>query len=323
MTQTLVFEPTPPFRLELVVWALRRQPHNRIDFFGDGIYRRVFVRHGRKLAVHLKQVQKDPIPRIEAQISGEIDSNESLFWIRDQLVWSLGLDRDITGFTAMAENDPLLSSLSDRFQGLRPPRFPSLFESLVNAVACQQVSLHLGIHLLVRLALACEGSDLQLEGPLPPFPTADDLLKQDFTTLRRVGFSRGKIVALRGLAEEEAFGRLDRDRWRDLPNDVAVQQLIQLRGIGRWSAEYTLLRGLGRLDVFPGDDLGARKSLENWLGAKETLDYETVENLLQRWQPYAGLVYFYLLLRRLEIQKFLPAVPMEGLEESRGGRMEE
>jgi DNA-3-methyladenine glycosylase II len=319
MTHTLVFDLSPPFRLDLVVWALRRQPHNRIDFFNDGIYRRVFVRHDRKWGVRLRQVQKDPAPRIEAEIDGETDSSESLFWIRDHLIWSLGLDRerDMTGFAAMAENDPLLSSLSDRFRGLRPPRFPSLFETLVNAVACQQVTLHLGILLLGRLALACDGSDPQTEGPLPPFPTADALLTQDFTTLRRIGFSRGKIAALRGLAEEEALGRLDRVRWRDLPNDVAVQQLTRLRGIGRWSAEYALLRGLGRLDVFPGDDSGARKSLGHWLGKKETLDYEGIENLLRRWQPYAGLVYFYLLLRRLELQGVLPDGPKAGPKERR------
>ncbi len=62
------------------------------------------------------------------------------------------MDREMAGFAAMAESDPILSSLSDRFRGFRPPRFPSLFEALLNAVACQQVSLHLGILLLGRLA---------------------------------------------------------------------------------------------------------------------------------------------------------------------------
>lgn len=317
MTQILVFEPDPPFRLDLVVWALRRQPHNRIDLFVDGVYRRVFVRHGRKWVVHLKQVRRDPAPRIEAEISEERCNREALSWIHDQLVWSLGMDREMAGFAAMAESDPILSSLSDRFRGFRPPRFPSLFEALLNAVACQQVSLHLGILLLGRLAQACDGSDLQGEGALLPFPTAESLLKQDVTTLRRVGFSQGKIAALRGLAEEESLGHLNRDRWADLPNDVAVQQLIQLRGIGRWSAEYALLRGLGRLDVFPGDDSGARKSLETLFGEKKPLDYEAVKALLKRWQPYAGLVYFYLLLRRLEIHGDLSSGPVGGGKKER------
>jgi DNA-3-methyladenine glycosylase II len=73
-----------------------------------------------------------------------------------------------------------------------------------------------------------------------------------------------------------------------------------LHGIGRWSAEYILLRGLGRLHVFPGDDVGARNNLARWLGLKPPLDYDAVGRALSRWQPYAGMVYFHLLLDRLE-----------------------
>jgi DNA-3-methyladenine glycosylase II len=80
---------------------------------------------------------------------------------------------------------------------------------------------------------------------------------------------------------------------------VARQRLLDLRGIGRWSAEYVLLRGLGRLHVFPGDDVGAQKHLARWLGRSRPLDYAGVARAVERWQPYAGLVYFHLLLNKL------------------------
>ena len=78
-----------------------------------------------------------------------------------------------------------------------------------------------------------------------------------------------------------------------------MNQLIELRGIGRWSAEYVLLRGLGRLDVYPGDDVGARNNLKRWLNLRKPLDYEGVRRITKRWQPYVGLVYFHMLLDRL------------------------
>ena len=70
----------------------------------------------------------------------------------------------------------------------------------------------------------------------------------------------------------------------------AVQALLRLRGVGRWTAEYALLRGLGRLHVFPGDDVGARNNLARWLDRREPLDYAGVQAAVHHWQPYAGLV---------------------------------
>ena len=73
-----------------------------------------------------------------------------------------------------------------------------------------------------------------------------------------------------------------------------------LKGIGRGTAEYVLLRGLGRLDVFPGDDVGARGNLARWLETEGIMDYLKVEGPLKQWAPDKGLIYFHLLLDGLE-----------------------
>jgi DNA-3-methyladenine glycosylase II len=85
-------------------------------------------------------------------------------------------------------------------------------------------------------------------------------------------------------------------------------QLMAFRGVGRWSAEYVMLRGLGRLHVFPGDDVGAQKSLARWLGRSAPLDYGGVRKAVAPWQPYAGLVYFHLLLDGLSNAGVLESV---------------
>jgi DNA-3-methyladenine glycosylase II len=72
-----------------------------------------------------------------------------------------------------------------------------------------------------------------------------------------------------------------------------------MRGIGRWTAEYVLLRGLGRLHVFPGDDVGAHNKLRRLFDIDTALDYDAVRRLVGRWYPYAGVVYFHLLLDSL------------------------
>jgi DNA-3-methyladenine glycosylase II len=69
--------------------------------------------------------------------------------------------------------------------------------------------------------------------------------------------------------------------------------------VGRWTAEYALLRGLGRIHIFPGDDVGVRTRLQDWMKVARPLDYEGVQRLLNRWKPYGGLIYFHLLLKGL------------------------
>ena len=101
------------------------------------------------------------------------------------------------------------------------------------------------------------------------------------------------------LAQNIDEEHVDLELLTTLPDDEAVASLCQLRGVGRWSAEYVLLRTLGRLHVFPGDDVGARNNLQRWLGLETPLDYAAVGRILTRWQPFNGLIYFHLLLNRL------------------------
>jgi DNA-3-methyladenine glycosylase II len=93
---------------------------------------------------------------------------------------------------------------------------------------------------------------------------------------------------------------LNLDQLVAVVDPAASQALQRRRGIGRWSAEYALLRGLGRLAVFPADDVGARNSLRRFLGCESGMDYEDVRRAVSPWAPYAGLVYFHLLLDHLE-----------------------
>jgi len=211
----------------------------------------------------------------------------------------LGLHADLAPFYRLATADDRLRPLVQRFRGFKPPRYTSVFEALVNAIACQQLSLDLGIHLLNRLA-AAYGPVFQ--GPVEPrlaFPRPQDLASLSPEAFRALGFSRSKGNAIIELARSLTSGSLDLENLDNLEESEAVTRLLALKGVGRWSAEYVLLRGLGRWSVFPGDDVGARRHLSAWLHPAEPLDYEKVHRLLARWHPYAGLIYFHFLLSGL------------------------
>ena len=210
---------------------------------------------------------------------------------------TLGLRSDLADFYRFARRDRRLWPLVERFRGVKPPRFPSLFEALLNAFACQQLSIEVGLELLNRLARTYGVTSP--DGSAHAFPHPKALASSRVDSLKRLGFSRAKSLAIIELARGVAAGRLDLERLTGLDDDAAVAALCALRGVGRWTAEYVLLRGLGRLQIFPGDDVGAQNALGRWLGLTGLSGYDVVERALTPWRPWAGLIYFHLLLRGL------------------------
>ncbi len=114
-----------------------------------------------------------------------------------------------------------------------------------------------------------------------------------------MGFSYQKARYLTGLARAITDQQFNLEEIEMLDDKKALNRLCSLKGVGRWTAEYFLLRGLGRTHIFPGDDVGARNNLQMWLGLSESMTYDEVRDALMRWNGYGGLVYFHLLLKSL------------------------
>jgi DNA-3-methyladenine glycosylase II len=137
------------------------------------------------------------------------------------------------------------------------------------------------------------------------FPAPARLAAADPAELRSLGFSTAKARSIVSVAGQVAAGALDLEALRDAGDDRAMGTLLGLPGIGRWSAEYVMLRGLSRYHVLPGDDVGARNNLRRRFGLAEDAGYDAVARLSRRWQPYGGLVYFHLLLDALAARGYV------------------
>jgi DNA-3-methyladenine glycosylase II len=295
----LEIDPHGPFRLDLTAWALRRRSHNAVDRWDMATYERVVSLDGGPVALSVRQVAGPDAPRLSILLAGRRIDQPAKALARRALDRLLGLSVDLSPFAAMAAPDPLLGPLAARLRGLKPPRFPTVFEALVNGVACQQLSLAVGIHLLNRLA--ADRGKATSDAPDGPraFPDPEDLASLEPDDLRRHGFSSTKARTIIETARAVVAGDLDLEALQGLEDGAAIERLTSLRGIGRWTAEYVLLRGLGRLHVFPGDDVGAHNKLRRLFAIDSPLDHEAVGRLVARWDPYAGVVYFHLLLDSL------------------------
>jgi DNA-3-methyladenine glycosylase II len=157
-----------------------------------------------------------------------------------------------------------------------------------------------GIRLLNRLAERFGRRAHGSEASSPAFPHPEELAAAKPEEIRQLGFNRRKAETIIAISQDVMKGRLDLDGLQALNDEEAVRRLVDLRGVGRWTAEYTLLRGLGRWHIFPVDDVGARNRLAVWLRLRRKLNAERTQHHLQRWKNFAGLLYFHMLLKGLD-----------------------
>lgn len=289
-----------PFSLDLTVWALRRRKNNMVDRWDGHQYSRIIVVNNSPVKISI--VQENPLDDPELSIflqSKQKNADQISENILQLMQKILGLDLNLSPFYTLAENDEIIGDLVRQFLGVKPPRFPGIFEALVNSIACQQVTLDVGIILLNRLAEKF-GQVFNDDGTRSyAFPGPEDLAYASEDEINKLGFSHQKARAIIELALAVVSGRINFDELKAMANKDAVECLSALRGIGRWSAEYVLLRGLGRLDMFPGDDIGAQNNLKRLFHLDHRPGYKEIKQLTSRWHPYEGFVYFHLLLNKL------------------------
>lgn len=312
--------PPQPFRLDLTALALVRRPNNLIDTWRGGTYRRwvpeseplgkapvkqflleVSAAGTRSGTGGARYPQEHPTEELVIRATGRFSEERLAALATRSVTQMFGLDVDLGPFYALAISNDRLGPLADSLKGLRPPCYPGLFQALLNAVPCQQVTLVLGLRLLESLARTY-GQDARFappeiheEGPLP-LPDAHALAGVSVEELTSIGLSGAKARTLIALSKECVEGSLDLQALSEAPTEAVSGRLQQLFGVGPWTADYVLLRGLGRLDLFPRGDSGARNGLARFMGVEGKPDYQWVAETVAPWRPYAGFIYLHLLV---------------------------
>lgn len=193
----------------------------------------------------------------------------------------LGAEFDLDSFRAFAATEPVLSRVVPPLLGLRPPLAPDPFESLVTSITAQQVSLH--------AAFAIRGRFVERfgerAGRVWSFPSRERVAEAAEPDLVELGFSRRKAEYAVGLAR----AGIDLDALAVLPDAEVKSQLVVLRGIGEWTAEWFLARHLARPRAWPVGDVGLRKALAHFYGDADE------RAARPRFEPFENLSAHYLL----------------------------
>ena len=219
--------------------------------------------------------------------SKEVDEE----FVRRTLTKMLGLDQPTEEFARIAAYDPVMHSIVQRRAGLRVPCSPNVYEALVWAIIGQQINLRFAADLRRALVRRC---GILVDQDERAHPRPGDVAILDYSDLTSLRFSRSKAAYLIDVSRLIAEGKLNLENLA-LKGPIEMErQLLEVRGIGVWTARYILLRGAGFPDVVPTGDAGLRNAIHRAYGMKEKPTNEQTEELMGSFAPYRSLASYHL-----------------------------
>lgn len=302
------FVPARPYSLERTLQRFARFP-DAVDLVSAGggaggraLRRLLPIRPSAAMTVRQEGAPASAVLRVELHGPGASTAAARAAAVR-VIERALGASTDVRGFERRFARDPLLGPAIRRFRGLRVAAAPSVWEALVYAVLAQQINLAFAASIRRELVLAF-GRRARVGGELLfDFPTPARIAAAGARGLRGFRLSRAKRDTLLRLARAFTEGRLDEASLDRMPDDEVVERLTAIRGVGLWTAEVALLRGLGRPDAFPAGDLSIVKYLAvGLLGRAAPATEREMRELSESWRPYRSfaLVYMYAALAHAE-----------------------
>lgn len=278
-----------PFHLEATVRVLQRRPANRVDVWECGRYLRAHTTADGLVLVDVRNLASIDEPDVRLSFRAGSPSAAERGELAQTVRRMLGLGVDPAPLQAAAERVRRLGPTALALRGMRPPRYANLFETFGNVVPFQQLSLDAGVAIVGRLVERF-GEHVVHDGRrFYAFPTAHTVAGARLPALLACGLSGSKAAALRSLARAVVSGEVSEDAIAGLGTRDAIETLQGLSGIGPWSAALVLLRGFGRLDVFPPGDAGATRGLKALLRPRSPA---SLERTVAGFGAHRGYLYF-------------------------------
>jgi len=292
---TFTIRPKPPFDFERTAQMHSRFKNSLPDLYEDGVYKRVLRANHKPVLVSITSRGITGKPRLLVDTYPPPNKSEIISLkktLRSMFEQTFDYDR----FHTVAKRDLTMRTIARELRGLRPIRPPTIFESAVIAITEQQISLHAATAIRSRLIQRYGDTVIHNERTYYGFPTPESLARAKPAGLRRAGLSATKARCITEFARKIADGGFDLEGLRGMSDDQVATELTKFRGIGKWTAEYVLVRGMRRVNSLPADDLGIRRAVSQAYFRGRIVSAEKVRKIMtEKFAPYSGIAAFYLM----------------------------
>ena len=287
--------PEGPLHFDLTLQRYRLSGEDAAHLYAEGVFYRAIEISGRLWVYALRSDASAAESTLHVRLMGGRAQARHRATVEADLRRYLNLDSDLAPFYQWAQADSALAELTQRCYGLRPLCAPTLFEALITAITAQQVNLTFATTTRSRL-IRRYGKSLSLEGKtFYTFPSPAALADASLQELRDMQFSWRKAEYIVNLARLVATGALKLQEFPDLTNEVVIERITQIKGLGRWTADWLLARGLGRGDVIAAGDLGVRKAVGRFYFGGAVPPAEEVRKFAAQWGIFQNYTVHYLL----------------------------
>ena len=293
---TTIISPVPPYDFELTAAF---QSRYGLDSMEGGVYSRLLDLGDKLVLATARSVGSINTPQLELRLQGEGLRDDDVERSTRQVEWLLGAAQDLLPFYSLAASDPVMAGLVERFYGLHPTHTATLFEALVLGVLGQQIAANVA-RIIRTLIIEQFGLSAVIDGETYyAFPRPDAIWASSPDVLRTMKLTQRKSEYIHGLAGAALDAATGLNALGDLPDEEVVQRLVSLRGIGKWTAQWALIRGLSRPNALPLGDLALRRVVSRlYFDGQETTDAQ-VQALARQWEPHRtyATVYLFTALR--------------------------
>jgi DNA-3-methyladenine glycosylase II len=269
----------------------------RVRGYADGIFSQVLCLDDCLVLTQVASSGTVTEPKLQVELkANQPITDQTKRAAQTALTYIFSLNFDLAAFYRQTQSDPVMKRVTAELCGFRFPTTPTAFEGLVDAIVEQQISIKVARTIQERLALKF-GDHLDIAGErYSAFPTPQNIASASIASIQGCGLSMRKAEYIYGAAKLITEGNLDLEGMKQQPNaEELVAKLDAVKGIGVWTAELTILRGMQRYDVLPADDFGIRRVISTYYCGGNPIKAAQAREIAKLWGKYGGLAAFYLM----------------------------
>lgn len=292
---TASIRPVPPFDFELTAsYHTYFQSRYGTDSMEDGVYRRLLDLGSKLVLASVRSIGTTNSPELSLELQGQELSPEDVEQAKDRVSWLLGVNQDLVPFYELGRADKAMSRLIDEFYGLHLPHTATVFEALILAVLGQQISTSVA-RIIRTLLIETFGPGAEFDGETYyAFPRPESIWASSPAELHTMKLTQRKSEYVHGLAGSALDNGVGLEGLDSLTDKQIVEKLVALRGVGIWTAQWVLIRAVGRPDALPLGDLALRRVVSRLFTDGAEVTDAQVEDIAQRWSPYRTFATVYL-----------------------------
>ncbi|WP_321504201.1 hypothetical protein [uncultured Methanoregula sp.] len=287
--------PKPPYDFSLSA-AIFGSGDPYIRTFRNNVFRQVLASRNGPVLAEVRSTGTIDNPALSLALFSDKPVSRGQAGETAALITSMfSLQDDLSPFYAAVRDDPVLADLTVKLRGVRVPVTPTVFEAVTDSIIEQQISLKAARSIENRLIMIT-GHQLVLDGlTYYCYPEPEVLAHTPDDIFRACGLTLRKGEYIRGIARQILDGDLDLEgfRMRTDTEDI-ISDLVKIRGIGRWTAELAVIRGLHRPDAFPADDVAVRRFISRFYHNRGKVSSADARLFAERWGAYRGFAAYYL-----------------------------